>query len=236
MSLVTEPTTGDPLPPAPRGDDRGHGGGDEPLSPWWHSPIRLLAMAVALVFLGTSIGWVVASRSSTPPAEGSVDVGFLQDMRYHHDQAVQMALIYTAKGPEGLDPTTVTLAKEVLLGQQLENGLMVQMLRTWGRTEQNETGRAMGWMGMDTALDHMVGIASPEQMTALRKATGKEADRLYLEMMLAHHQGGVHMAEYAARRASTGQVRELANAMRTGQLGEIDEMTTLQQKLGFATG
>ncbi len=203
---------------------------------WWSSPGRLITLAVALLFLGTTAGWAWSSRNDPTPAEASVDVGFLQDMRYHHDQAVQMALIYVQKGPAGLDPTAMTLAKEVLLGQQLENGLMVQMLRTWGRTEQNETGRAMGWMGMDTAVNQMAGIAAPPQITALRNASGKEADRRYLELMLAHHQGGVHMAEFAARRAETAPVRELANAMRTGQLGEIDELTKLQQKLGFATG
>jgi uncharacterized protein (DUF305 family) len=45
--------------------------------------------------------------------------------------------------------------------------------------------------------------------------------------MIAHHQGGIHMAEYAAQHAAVGTVRDLAKSMVEGQQGEIAEMQQL---------
>src|SRR3954463_13691527 len=95
---------------------------DERAAPWWHSPWRLIVLGLALMFLGGSIGYFVTKRSDAPPGAGSVDVGFLQDMRYHHDQATQMALTYLEKPAAQQDPQLRIMASEILLGQQLEAG------------------------------------------------------------------------------------------------------------------
>ena len=103
---------------------------------------------VALLFLGGSIGYFVTQRSERHPGAGSVDVGFLQDMRYHHDQATQMSLAYLQKPAAGQDPTLRTIAAEILLGQQLEAGAMVQLLHDYGQPDSNESGTGMAWMSM----------------------------------------------------------------------------------------
>src|SRR5439155_4552396 len=107
--------------PSPPVEDADHGDdGDGGRDPWWHSPWRLLLLGVALVFLGVAIGVAVASRSSSHPGAGTVDVGFLQDMRYHHDQATQISLAYLQKPAANQDPALRTIAAEILLEQQLE--------------------------------------------------------------------------------------------------------------------
>src|SRR5919106_1203469 len=55
-------------------------------------------LAAALVFLGIAIGLVVAR--DRPPGAGSVDVGFLQDMLTHHDQALGVATLVIANGDD----------------------------------------------------------------------------------------------------------------------------------------
>ena len=120
------------------------------------------------------------------------------------------------------DSTVRGIAREVVLGQQIENGLMVQLLRGWGHSEVNDTGTSMTWMDMPaTPSDAMPGMASPAELDALRAATGRDADVLFLRLMIAHHEGGLHMAEEAARRAATDEVRVLADAMLRGQRGEL---------------
>lgn len=67
----------------------------------------------------------------------------------------------------------------------------------------------------------MPGIASTEELNALRAQQGEAADGLFLEMMIRHHAGGLQMADFASRFAETPQVRALATSMRLEQDREI---------------
>lgn len=193
--------------------------------PWWQALIIALAVGV----LGMAVGKLISRPDH--PGPGSVDVGFLQDMRQHHDQAVSMSFIYTAKPADGTDVNLRTIAREIIRGQQLENGLMVQLLRDWRQIEQNETETAMGWMGMAIAADQMPGLASADDMDKLTAATGPEASQLFASLMIAHHEGGIHMAEYAAEHASTNDVRQLAAAMIGAQRSDLVELRQLLEKV-----
>jgi uncharacterized protein (DUF305 family) len=227
--MVTEPDADLPAPPAEDVDDDGAGGGGG--GPWWHSPWRLLVLGVALVFLGGAVGYALTTRSETTPGAGSVDVGFLQDMRYHHDQATQMSLTFLQKPAADQDPALRTIAAEILLEQQLEAGAMVQLLHEYGQPEANETGTGMAWMSMPVPIAQMPGMATDDQIAQLRAATGRQADLLFCQLMIAHHQGGIHMAQYAAEHASEARVRQLASSMVKGQQDEIRELQQIQSRL-----
>src|SRR5947209_4850257 len=211
MATRMDPDAHVDLPGPPAGEDDGDDGGGA--DPWWHSPWRLVVLGVALVFLGGSIGYFVTRRSEQHPGAGSVDIGFLQDMRYHHDQATQMSLAYLEKPPEGQDPRLRTIAAEILLGQQLEAGAMVQLLHDYGQPDSNESGVGMAWMSMPLPIAEMPGMATADQLAALKAATGADADRQFAELMYNHHLGGAHMAQYAAEHASEQTVRVLAQSM-----------------------
>jgi uncharacterized protein (DUF305 family) len=229
MALVTEPQHDAPQPPELGEPTPGEGGG-----PWWHSRWRLAVLAVALMFLAGSAVYTWVTVQSQPPAEGSVDVGFLQDMRLHHDQAVQMAWIYTRKDPAGQDRLLTQIAGEILFGQQFEAGVMAQQLRSWERSEANDTGISMAWMGMPVPSDRMIGMASQAELEELAVTDGPSADRLFARLMLGHHEGGVHMAEDAALRAETDEVRVLARSMWMAQIDEITELRRILTRLESA--
>ena len=44
--------------------------------------------------------------------------------------------------------------------------------------------------------------AIDEQLAQLRDATGPAADELFVQLMVNHHEGGIHMAEFAAGHAT----------------------------------
>lgn len=67
-------------------------------------------------------------------------------------------------------------------------------------------------------------------MDRLRTAIGKDADTLFLTLMISHHQGGVTMAEAAVQRATTEKVRSFAARMLSAQTNKISSM---QQMLGI---
>ncbi|HEY8093242.1 MAG TPA: DUF305 domain-containing protein [Acidimicrobiales bacterium] len=192
--------------------------------PWWHSPWRLLLLGAAVLFLGLAAGYALfgGGRGSSANA---VDVGFLQDMRAHHDQAVSMSFIYLEKPVAEQDPVLRSMAKTIIADQQFENGYMVGLLLDIGADPANETGQAMGWMDAPVPLDRMPGMATQEQLAQLEAASGPAADELFAELMIAHHQGGIHMADGAATRAGRADVRVLAERMAGNQRGEIIDLT-----------
>jgi uncharacterized protein (DUF305 family) len=194
-----------------------------PDRPWWHSPWRLLVLGAALLALGVAAGYAFFGGSSTPRMN-AVDVGFLQDMRTHHDQAVSMSFIYLEKPASEQDPVLRSIAKTIIDEQQFESGYMVGLLLDGGKQTANETGQVMAWMNEPLPTDRMPGLATQAQLDQLGAATGPAADRLFADLMIAHHEGGIHMAEYAAQHAARSDVRRLASRMVTGQAGEIIDL------------
>jgi len=197
--------------------------------PWWQNPVNFVAIAIAALILGVGLGYFAGDSAATPDYN-AVDEGFLQDMRYHHDQAVQMAYFYLT-GVDDPNPRLTMLAEEILLSQQMETGRMIQMLRNFGLSEVNDTGVAMAWMGHQMPIEEMDGLASQEELDAFAAAEGIEASRIFAELMIAHHEGGVDMAEYAVDNADNDAVRSLAESMITGQSAEIAELRAVLESL-----
>jgi uncharacterized protein (DUF305 family) len=100
---------------------------------------------------------------------------------------------------------------------------MSEYLNTW-RENGTEGEQSMAWMGMPTPRDQMMGMASAEQMQELVDARGRELDDRFTALMIRHHEGGIHMADYAAEHAGTETVRDWAFGMADAQRGEIAEL------------
>lgn len=226
----------EPSPPGTGGDVASDDDetSDDILLPWWQNPITIVACVLAAALLFGALGYMVGYRSGEPSGNAA-DTGFLQDMRYHHEQAVLMSRIYLATPTTDASGTASNstlrlIASEIELSQQQETGRMVQMLRVLGEPEAADLDQqAMTWMGQPVPYDRMPGLASEAELTELGKATGPAADQLFAELIIAHHQGGIHMAEEVIDRGSNGEVRAMAESMITGQQFEIAEMA----RLGF---
>jgi uncharacterized protein (DUF305 family) len=214
---VTAPSPADTEPdqdPGVDDDDSDHPRG--PSTALW------ITLVIAALVFGGAIGWRITKGSDAAerPAHDSVDVGFFQDMVTHHAQAVAMAFSYL---DHGTDPLLRQLAGEIINYQNAEIGVMNDHLAQWNE-QGTEGSTAMGWMGMATPRDRMTGMATSAQMTALTDARGRDLDDLFTRLMIRHHEGGIHMAEFAAAHATTETVRSWAKAMAGAQRGDIAEM------------
>ena len=210
---------------------------DDALLPWWMNPVNIVLMVVAAAVLVGAIGFVVGESRGKGSHNGA-DVGFLQDMRIHHEQAVNMSLIYLDVSAKGMGDgsesrgTLRLIAREIIVNQSNESGRMVQMLRQFGAAETNETDQVMGWMGEPTPLDKMPGLATDAELKALQESRGAAADKMFGELMIAHHKGGIHMAEHVSMHGSNDEVTTLVAAMVKAQTGEIAEMEKLLAAIG----
>jgi uncharacterized protein (DUF305 family) len=198
------------------------------LLPWWKNPLNI-ALCLFVVLLATSaIGYRFGART-TAVNHNNVDSGFLQDMRIHHEQAVGMSSIYLAVSPNG-NVTLRTIAREIMHSQALESGRMVQMLRFFNEAETNESDIVMGWMNTPVPLDEMPGYASDADMEKLSKLKDADADKFFIELMIAHHQGALHMASHAETHGVNSEVKAFCKSILIGQQGEIDELQKILTK------
>ncbi len=210
-----EPVTDDARPAEVDDDD------DIVVLSWWQHPVNVIALVVATLLIGGMVGWLVADTAADPGGS-EVDVGFLHDMRVHHDQAVQMSWIFLTR-PD-TDPGLRTIARSIIVGQSQDTGRMIQLLRDMDAPEAPETDEAMAWMGMPTTHDAMPGMATEAELEALGRAGGADADQQFVDLMVRHHQGGVHMAEFAATEADNAAVRSMASSLVNSQTAEIEEL------------
>ena len=182
------------------------------------SGVQIVVLMAALAFLVASIAYVIGDRSGSEDPLSAVDVGFMQDMGYHHDQAVQMALLLLAK--DDVDPNLKSFAQEIIIGQRYEQGIYSSTLDRYGHSS-DPGSTVMGWMGEKVPIADMPGLATDAQMAQLRAAKGKDAEALWIALMSEHHLAGLHMADYAARHGHDRTTVNLANATVKNQRSEV---------------
>jgi uncharacterized protein (DUF305 family) len=195
-------------------------------------------VGAVLVLVVVAAAAFVAGRSQTrddpPPADG-VDVGFVQDMIDHHEQAILMSSIVlrATDAPELVRNAAV----DIIASQRYEIGVMDGWLRVWGHGRGSVTRTdAMRWMGHGMPVAEMEGMATVNDLDRLSKASGGELVESFFALMTAHHQGGIHMAERAAERAREHDVRWLAGQMARTQRHEIKEMESIRLQLSSLSG
>ncbi|NNG40496.1 DUF305 domain-containing protein [Flexivirga sp. ID2601S] len=178
---------------------------------------------------------------NSTPGDNSVEAGFARDMQTHHQQAVEMSFIIRDKTS---DQAIRTLAYDIITSQQQQMGQMYGWLQVWG-LPQTGSRPPMAWMagghggmrmgsasktgtgasGSSTgSAAAMPGMATPAQLQQLRDLKGRAADRLFLQLMTKHHQGGLEMARAVQGRTTVRAVTVLARAIETAQTAEIAQM------------
>jgi uncharacterized protein (DUF305 family) len=203
---------------------------EEPRGRPWRVGTAGVALAILVGLLLGYAGGLLTPRLLTP-GDSSPEAGFARDMSTHHGQAVEMGML-VAKYGENSDVRT--LGEDIAMTQQGQIGIMSQWLRDW-RLDPTGSDPPMAWMpdGQDSLENGLMpGMATEAEMTALRNARGKKADRLFLRLMLKHHLGGIHMAEAAVEQSDNDDVRWLAQAMINGQRKEISVLQELQRVVG----
>jgi type IV secretory pathway VirB10-like protein len=77
----------------------------------------------------------------------------------------------------------------------------------------------------------MPGMATPQELDLLHQAPPEETDRLFLRLMIAHHQAAIPMAEAILERTDRPEVRQLAEAMEVSQQAQIQTMEVILRTL-----
>ncbi|MDH6235712.1 DUF305 domain-containing protein [Cryobacterium sp. CG_9.6] len=198
----------------------------------------LIAVLVTAVIVGVSAFSVgrLSTLADSMPVSTSAEAGFARDMQVHHDQGVQLGVLIRDRST---DEAVRLLGYDIVTTQGQQSGQMFGWLSVWGLS-QASAEPSMTWMTRpgrtDSAHDHadahqpgepMPGLATDAQVAALTAASGTEADRIFLTLMIAHHKGAIEMADAVLDRSSNSVVLAFANAVVTSQQSEIDLMTDM---------
>lgn len=173
-----------------------------------------------------------ATAVATPVATGrpitAADIRFMSGMIGHHAQAV---MISGWAASHGASSSIQTLAARIIVSQNDEIRFMQNWLRDHGQpVPAVDTAHAhMAMPGMDHG-EMMPGMLTPEQLTQLDAARGKEFDRLFLTFMMQHHRGAITMVNQLINTPGAAQddvMFKYISDVNADQTTEIDRMGTM---------
>lgn len=149
------------------------------------------------------------------------DVRFMQAMIVHHAQALDMTALVPARTER---EEMRLLARRIEQSQQYEIGLMRRWLEQRGESVPDPDDRS-------AHRAHMAGIATPEQMQQLAAARGEAFERLFLQLMIRHHQGALVMVEQLQSQEGAGQEPELYMLVSHVDADQRAEIARMQRML-----
>ncbi|MEV7616274.1 DUF305 domain-containing protein [Streptomyces sp. NPDC089799] len=163
-----------------------------------------------------------AERERPDDSPNGADFAYVQRMIEHHRQAVTM----TALAPERASGEPVKrLAERIAAAQKPEIGSMESWLR-----KHPAPAAPSGGSGQGGHAHHggMPGMATEQQLAELGSARGEAFDRLFLSLMITHHEGAVTMAGEALSGGNNVAVEEMANDVVAQQTAEINRMRSMK--------
>ncbi|MAY98645.1 DUF305 domain-containing protein [uncultured Nocardioides sp.] len=196
--------------------------------------LRTRLAAAVLALLG-STALVACGDDSEPVAavpdgadHNSADVRFATEMIPHHAQALHM--VDMAEGRD-LTPEAEQLMSDIEAAQTPEIEQMSRWLEEWDQPVPDTSG--MGPMGGDMDMDHMgdmVGAMSEEALAELEGAEGTVFERMWLQMMIEHHEGAIEMAEVELDEGEHAGTLDLAESIIESQRAEIELMESMLER------
>lgn len=153
------------------------------------------------------------------------DVAFMQGMIGHHAQAVEMTALRAER-------STSNEMRLLCLRIEISQADEIKAMEGWltARGEALPDPHAHHAAGATL----MPGMLTAGEMDRLRDAKGAAFDRLFLELMIKHHEGALVMVERLFATPGAGQesaIFAFASDVVDDQRAEIDRMSALLKEL-----
>jgi uncharacterized protein (DUF305 family) len=156
-----------------------------------------------------------SGQETVASAQVPFDQAFIDAMVPHHREAIEMAEAAKTRGLTQADLQKI--ANDIIASQQREIDQMLEWRQQW-----------FGSRKLGPVLPEVLGV--PESELGMEHGSADEVagaidvDAKFAEMMIAHHEGAIRMAEVAKERGQHDEVKELAAAIIAAQEREIGIM------------
>ena len=152
------------------------------------------------------------------------DIKFLQGMIVHHQQAIVMSKL-AAKRTN--NKTIIDLANRIDLSQVDE----INFMESW-LSSRNQNAHEMNHK--DHMHMSMSGMATPAQIESLKNSNSTDFDRLFLQLMIKHHDGALDMVDELKKypgSANDQLLNEFVSDLINDQAVEIERMNLIAVNL-----
>ena len=173
--------------------------------------VSLLAVGVILIPNGAN----ASSHAKSLQNLGMNEIMFAQMMIPHHKQAIVMSETALKKS---------------------RNQEILKLSRQIKSLQSSETSQLTYWLkatDSSMTMDHdmkMSGMLTVKELASLKRLTGSQFDRTFLQLMIKHHQGALEMLDLISDSKNT-EAKALAKAIKSAQSKEITSMKLLLKKL-----
>jgi uncharacterized protein (DUF305 family) len=174
----------------------------------------IVALAFFAIILAPN-GAIASSHGKSLQNLDMNEIMFAQMMIPHHEQAVSMSETALKKSK---NPEILKLSKQIKSLQSTE----ISQLRYWLKATDSS-------MTMDHDMK-MSGMLTTKELTSLKRLTGTAFDRMFLQLMIKHHQGAIEMLGLISD-SSNAEALALSKAIRSAQGKEISSMKLLLKKI-----
>jgi uncharacterized protein (DUF305 family) len=146
---------------------------------------------------------------------GMGEIMFAQMMIPHHEQAISMSETALKKS---------------------RNQEILKLSRQIKSLQSSETSQLTYWLkatDSSMTMDHdmqMSGMLTTKELASLKRLTGTQFDRTFLQLMIKHHQGAIEMLDLISD-STNAEAKALAKAIKSAQSKEITSMKLLLKKL-----
>ena len=173
--------------------------------------VLLLAVGVILIPNGANASTHAKSLQNL----GMNEIMFAQMMIPHHEQAISMSETALKKSR---NQAILKLSNQIKSLQGTEKSQLAYWLKA---TDSSMT------------MDHdmqMSGMLTTKELASLKRLTGTQFDRTFLQLMIKHHQGAIEMVDLISDSKNL-EAKALAKAIKSAQSKEITSMKLLLKKL-----
>jgi uncharacterized protein (DUF305 family) len=160
-----------------------------------------------------------ALPATAGPGHTVADVHFMQMMIGHHAQALLMTELVPGRGADG---RLLRLAQKIDISQRDE----IDMMRQW----LVERGQAVPTDDHVHSMQ-MPGMVTEAQLAQLAASRGNEFDRLFLRLMIQHHDGAVEMVDALFASPGAAQDSDIFRFATDVSADQLDEIGVMQHML-----
>jgi len=175
-------------------------------------------LTILLVSFGIMLIPNAASASSHAKSLqnlGMNEIMFAQMMIPHHEQAISMSETALKKSR---NQGVLKLSRQIKSLQSTEKSQLTYWLKATGSS-----------MTMDHDMT-MSGMLTVKELASLKRLTGAEFDRTFLQLMIKHHQGAIEMLDLISNSRNV-EAKALAKAINSAQSKEISSMKLMLNKV-----
>jgi len=185
-----------------------------------------LILGVAVTVFVSGVQAQAPSPASSQMSDMPYDLHFIDMMLGHHRQGIAMGRMAERKGSTA---ALRAFAKKTADEQEKELLELKKHRDHWyaGAPEMDHS-QMMAQMHQKPGMSSHANMDMQGDIAKLQAATGKAFDRLFLDMMVPHHQMAIDMSKEAVTKAEHAEIKEMARVGMLKQQKEITEMKRLK--------